>query len=206
MKSSLLTFACLALVGQSVAGQETFLSRVTAGVSVVSTQGDYKAFTESPYGFGLEVACDITRRPEQALNFRGFLGYAAVSGKYRADLDNTFSLNGLSLGGDATFRTPSDKIRPYAGIMLTKWSGSSDGLGKVLVAERQVEFDSDPKLGFRVGVDYAINSHIVVGACYSMSEWRARRDYSNSMTNALVIDGFNPVNPSWINVTCRWRF
>jgi hypothetical protein len=189
-----------------MAGQDSLASRFTAGLTIVSTQGDYKAFTDAPYGFGFEATGDITRHPDQALNFRGFLSYAAVSGKYRAALDNTFSLNGLSLGAEATFKTPSDKIRPYAGIMLTKWSGSSKGLGKVLVAERQIEFDSHPKMGFRFGVDYTINDHIVVGACYSMSEWRAHRDYSQSVTNALVIDGFNPVNPSWVNVTCRWRF
>jgi len=199
-----LTLTCLALAGQAAVGQESFASRITAGVSIVSTQGDYRDFTANPNGFGFEVTCDITRALDQALNFRGFLSFFMVGGKYREVFDTSFSLNGMSLGADVTFKTPSDKVVPYAGIFMTSWSASHDGLGNLL--ERQVEFDSDPKLGFRFGVDYSVTEHIIVGANFNMSEWRSHRDYAANPSNPLVVKGFNPVNPSWVNITGRWRF
>jgi hypothetical protein len=197
-------------------GQETFASRITAGVSIISTQYDYRAFTNSSLGFGLEATCDITRNENSALNFRGFLNYFAVSGKERPELETTLSLNGMSLGAEVLFKTPWEKVVPHAGVMLTKWSASHDGLG--ILTESQAEFDSSPKFGWRVGVDYSITRNIIVGAAFSMSEWRSHADYTTGGTilstilpgysfgAGTVVKGWNPVNPSWLSINGRWRF
>lgn len=212
---TLLSLACLSLASQVAVGQESFANRITAGVSIVSTQGDYRDFTANPMGFGLEMTCDLTKNPENALNFRGFLNYFAVSGKDHDVIFNintatqkvsrgSTSLNGMSLGAEVLFKTSSPKLVPHAGIMLTKWSGSTSGFDDL--EERQLEYDSAVKFGFRVGLDYSITEHAIVGANFGLSEWRSHRDYAANTANPLISKGFNPVNPSWVNITCRWRF
>ena len=215
---TLLSLTCLALAAQAAVGQESFANRITAGVSIVSTQGDYRDFTANSLGFGLELACDLTRNPENALNFRGFFSYFAVSGKDHDVIFNknnqnpaaqfisrgSTSLNGMSLGAEVIFQTPWPKIIPYAGLMLTKWSGSHSGFENL--AERQLEYDNAVKFGLRFGLDYPVTENIIVGVNYSMSEWRSHRDYAANTGNPLASKGFNPVRPSWVNITGRWRF
>jgi hypothetical protein len=205
----------LALAAQTAAGQESFANRVTAGVSIVSTQGDYRDFAANPLGFGLEVTCDLTRSAENVLDFRGFFSYFAVSGKDHDVIFNintatqmsshgSTSLNGMSLGAEVTFKTPCPRLLPHAGIMLTKWSGSASGFENL--AERQLKYDNAAKLGWRVGLDYSVTGHFIVGANFNLSEWRSHRDYAANTGNPIISKGFNPVNPSWVNITCRWRF
>lgn len=212
---TLLTLTCLALAAQTAVGQESFANRITAGISIVSTQSDYRDFTANPLGFGLELTCDLTVNPENALNFRGFFSYFAVSGKDHDVIFNintaaqmssrgATSLNGMSLGAEVTFKTPFSKIVPHAGIMLTKWSGSASGFENL--EERQLEYDGAVKFGLRFGLDYSVTEHIIIGASFSLSEWRSHRDYAPNTTNPIISRGFNPVSPSWVNITARWRF
>jgi hypothetical protein len=213
---TILTLTCFALAGHAAFGQDTFASRVTAGVTIVSTQSAYRDYSANPFGFGLEVTFDITRNPENALNFRGFFNYFTVSGKDRevvfqintAAQTSHFgssSLNGMTLGADVTFKTPWKKIAPYAGLMLTKWSGSHSGFENL--TEQQLEYDGAVKFGWRVGVDYTITKNVILGAGFNLSEWRSNRDYAATGTsNPVISRGWNPVNPSWANITGRWRF
>jgi hypothetical protein len=212
---TLLTLACFTIAAQAAVGQDTFANRITAGVSIISTHGNYYDFTANRLGFGVEVTCDLTKNPENALNFRGFFSYFAVSGKEHEVIFNintatqmtstgSTSLNGMSLGAEVTFKTPWPSLVPHAGLMLTKWSGSASGFENL--AERQLQYDNAVKFGLRLGADYSITEHLIAGVNFSLSEWRSHRDYAANTSNPLMSNGFNPVSPSWVNITCRWRF
>ena len=194
-----LVLALLCAAAPAQVAVEGIANRFTAGLSLVSTQGDYRSFTNQPMGFGAEATFDITRSAE-VINVRAMLGVVRVNGKDREDIGTKLNLNGIRAGLDFTFQTPSPKLTPYAGIILTKWSGHADSQGSL--SEAQATFkDNEPKFGFRVGLEYAFTNHLVLAADYNHSEWRHSKDITTT-----VVKGINPVNPSWMSMTLRYRF
>lgn len=196
---NLLVMALVCAGVNTLSAQSLEADRFTAGASVVSTFGDYRAFTNRSLGFAVEGTYDVTREP-QPLNFRALVGFVRVAGKERADLDTTLSLSGIRAGVDVTFRTPSEQVTPYVGLVFTRWTGKASQTGN-LTAEAADFSDKGFKLGFRVGVDVAVTRNIVLAADYNLSEWRHSSDISKRPTW-----GVNPVNPSWMSVTARYRF
>lgn len=198
-----LVLALLCAAAPALVAQEGMANRFTGGLSLVSTYGDYRAFTNQTLGYGAEVTYDILKTTD-AINVRGMVGVVRVNGKERSDLGTSFRLNGVRAGLDFTFRTPNEKVVPYVGIIVTKWSGHANGQGTLL--PEQLDFsDNEGKFGFRVGVDYSINRNLIVAGDYSFSEWRHNLNNAASKKDPRVVNGFNPVNPSWGTVTLRWR-
>lgn len=192
----------MALIGvgtTTLSAQALQSDRFTAGVSLVSTFGNYRTFTNQPLGFGVEGTYDLTRKVEP-LNFRVMAGYVHVSGKDRQDLGTALTLNALRAGADLTFRTPSDKITPYVGLIFSRWMASASQPGSLKPAALDFS-DKGFKLGVRLGVDVNLTQNVVLAADYNFSEWRHDNDISSK-----AIRGVNPVNPSWMSVTARYRF
>lgn len=195
----------LLLAAFPLAAQEGLAQRVSVGGSLIATYGDYRAFTNKSMGFGAEVTYDLIKNTDP-INLRGYLGYMTVTGNERPEVAATFDLSGMRVGFDFTFKTPMEALVPYAGFNVTKWTGKSVRTAPVLL-DRQVDFsDKEPKFGFRFGMDYFLTKHLVVGADYSLSEWRQNTAYSTSVSNPKAIKGLNPVRPSWGTVTVRYHF
>jgi len=192
------------LVGLAALGlgaQEAQSNPLYLGASVVLNQGDLRKFAGGKANsFAFEAGYTVLPVEEGiGLNLYGRYMRTAGDRKFGTGFPSTgvkLSLDTITLGTDFTFASPWKAVVPYIGLSLSYFDGAkSDPFQNPKLSFE----DSKAKFGGRVGVLYQFNQRWSAAADYSYAEWR-------SVSNQPILQGVNPMNPSYVSLTARYHF
>ncbi len=205
--------AALALQGQSTADHPVYVR-----LSAVMPMGDLKAYLgDKTLVHAFEVGHDF-KGPDDWAGLGLYATYLVANGspitKYQGLKQ---SLYGWRVGGDVRFKTPVAGLTPFLGVSITAYDGKIDKGGVVPnydTPSQPFQVPAGPypegkgKFGGRLGVEYRINKEWGLALDYSFSEWRSdfRLGTYTPITGHRVVNGLNPVNPSWIALSAQYRW
>ena len=203
----------MVLQAQAVAERPAY-----ARVSAVLPSGDLKAYLgDKPLAYSFEVGYDI-QGPDEHAALGLYSSYLIANGKAIGKYGGLRqSLYGWRVGADVRFKTPIQGLTPFLGLSMTAYNGVRDEGGLV----PNYDVPSKPfqvgtgryperkgKFGARVGLEYRLNEAWGVVLDYSFSEWVSDFQLNSymPMTGTRVVDGVNPVHPSWVALSVQYRF
>ncbi|MBI1753902.1 MAG: outer membrane beta-barrel protein [Acidobacteria bacterium] len=195
----MLTTLSLGLLGSAFAFAQSgapapSTDQVVLSAGLVFAQGDSLDMThKSSGGYGFEIGYQIAPKDfgAEVLFYGGWKKLpAATPVPGRA----TFELTGPNAGFDLVYK-------PWASLPVSLSTGPSIHVWQV---EQQgvpngKKGDQGLKLGWRAGVDYAINSEWSVGLKYTLTEWK-------STPSDDPAQRFGPYRPAYLSLQASYRF
>jgi len=188
------------------------------GFTVGASQADLRAYMGGrSFGHAFELGYDWTK-PDDFVGIRAYANHLRWLGDHSERLDVTQSLVAWRGGVEFSFTSPVKNLRPYTGLSITYWDGKRLTPSTVLGDYKGTAYplpagsypDAEAKFGFRFGVDYSVFNYLTVSLDYNFSEWRSaqrNRGAETSLVNyAQKINGYNPVHPSWLGVSVKYKF
>jgi len=220
MKKKMHILACALILAGPAAFAEEDGPRISVGL--MAAQGDAATLTKKIWGgYSCEMGYRFTPA-DYGVTFMPYVGWGKLPGAKNIPNRATGSLGAPpnSLWGANTYdltcwRTGFDiRIQPSTRLPLVIAFGPSIhfwDIQRLGVAEDSFG-DTGPKLGWRLGLTYPINAQWEVGAYYTMSEWRSRRNastfpgYQDDTATPSFIDGLNPSKPNYFTFMATYRF
>lgn len=211
--------AALVLAGPAAFAQEEG-PRISVGL--LAAQGDAASLAQRIWG-GYTFEAGYRFVPEgYGASFMPYVGWGKLPGDKHVPDRAVGDLGGEpnSLWGNNSYnltcwRAGFDiRIQPTARLPLTIAFGPSIhfwDVQRIGVAE-DPRSDTGPKLGWRMGLTYAITPQWEAGAYYTMSESRSRQDvkdfpgYVDDSTTPSHISGLNPSRPNYFTFMATYRF
>jgi hypothetical protein len=214
-----LTLLVLGGAACGMAAQEAEPKPIYFGISAGFSQGDLRSYLGGKtFGHSFELGYDWTN-PEYAFGLRAHAAFSKWTGDYSKRIEVEQGLVAWRFGADLSFNTPLKALKPYLGGGLTFWDGvrytDSQYLGNLsptitgpLISGKYP--DRKPKVGIRLGAEYKVFGDVHVSLDYNAYMWRSvnqAEDRRNGMVGSqTAINGYNPVNPSWIGFTVKYYF
>ncbi len=206
-------FAGLALQAQTVADFPAYFR-----ASAVKPMSDLRAYLGGQdLVYAYELGYDF-HGPDAWAGLGIYVTYLVANGSPISTYQGlTQSVYGWRVGGDVRFHTPIKGLTPFIGFSVTAYDGKVNRGGVVpnydtpsqpYVVPAAPYPEGKGKFGGRVGVEYRINKEWGVALDYSFSEWRSDFQLGGytPVTGQRVVNGLNPVNPSWIALSAQYRF
>lgn len=154
--------------------------------------------------------------PDYGVSFQPYVGWGKMPGKQNIVgrdtssywAPNTYDLTNWRVGLDIRFH-PFDSLPLFVatGPSFHTWQVEQVGrLGDQSLGQAGV------RLGWRLGVDYAIADRWSVGLWWTQSEWNSQRDvsqfpgYQSDNVTPSYIDGLNPSRPAYFSLMATYRF
>jgi hypothetical protein len=185
----------LALLATVLTLQAAGLAQAPSGpvlsAGVLSPQGAAQVLTQQAF-HGLAVQAGYAFHPEgYGAGFMPYVTYLSLPAKSVPGL-NTWDLKAPSLGLDVTYQV-AKTVTIFTGPNAASWRVSQHGVPD------SAQGDTGLKLGWRLGVDYALGRSWSVSAAYTQSQWRSRVDLP-------YVDGWNPSRPAYFSILANVRF
>jgi len=197
MSKTIRTFL-LGLLALPMAAQQTPL---TVSGAVIGALDGLKKVTHAPLA-GIVGADFIGEIPASELPVRIGLSYAAMPGKERFGLKTSLSL--IQLHGDFFLEGPSKSLRVIGGLSVNKYkmykNTHEDADPFDIEHHYPIRDDKGLKLGYRLGVEYALTPAIALEVLFQQTEL-AGKDFNN---DPLVRQG--GVNPCWLQAGVTYHF
>ena len=202
----------LGLLALPLAAQSTGFSAGGGLILAPSKQlfGSYEKAVHNKVGFDLNGAYDF-KLYQTDVDARATLTAASMPGKATAYGLKT-SLTLVQLSGDIFLSLGSENVRGLFGFSVNSYSASFSG--KENTTDRAAATQHFPfkdcsglKMGFRVGVDYAITKSFSTEVIFQQTEL-AGSDLSEqtNLTNSSPFVRAGGISPSWLQFGVRYHF
>jgi hypothetical protein len=151
----------------------------------------------------LQIGADYhTRVWSTEVPARVGLSFASMPGSEKNGLKTSLSL--LQLHGDLLLDGPTAAWHPVLGLSMNRYTMSKQGVENLAdPLDRDHHFPvrdvRGTKIGFRVGLDYAVSRNLELELMFQQTEL-AGKDLTDPMVRA------GGINPAWLEFNVRYRF
>jgi hypothetical protein len=188
---------------------------IKGSFGLLAPQGDASTLTRQHWGgYTYELGFQYTP-PDYGFSISPYVGWGRLPGKKNLpdrNLDslwgpNTYDLTNWHVGMDINLRiSPALPLYVAFGPQLVSWQLDRVGVSEASLGNTQI------KLGYRVGLEYAFSRDWSACVYFTQSEWRGIRDvselkgYVDDSTTPSYIDGLNPCRPAYFSIMARYSF